>query len=172
MRRLSPLQLLLALALLVTAPGCTWFSSQDDVLFTSDPLGARIFVDGTDTGRTTPAKLRLGGNFGNDHDVRFEKAGYRPVERRIYQHTEGYTSKWIDGASQDLSMPPLPIFWTLGDFLFPFGVRGAIVPGELHVKLYREDEPLLGFELLEARRNGNLDPRSPNVENGDDRSSQ
>ena len=70
-------------ALLLLAPSCTWFTSQDDVLFTSDPLGARVFVDGTDTGRTTPTKIRLGGNFGNDHDVRFEKAGYRPVERRI-----------------------------------------------------------------------------------------
>ena len=49
-------------------------------------------------------------------------------------------------------MPPLPFFWTFGDFFFPFGIRSAIVPGQLYVKLYRDDEPLLGFELLAAQR--------------------
>jgi hypothetical protein len=57
---------------------------------------------------------------------------------------------WIDGA-YDLVMPPLPFFWTAGDFVFPFGVRGAIVPGELFVRLPRADSPKLGFELLAER---------------------
>ena len=34
----------------------------------------------------------------------------------------------------------------------PAASVAAIVPSELHVKLFREDEPLLGFELLAARR--------------------
>ena len=29
-------------------------------------------------------------------------------------------------------------------------MKGAIVPGEVYVKLYREDEPLLGFDVLRA----------------------
>jgi hypothetical protein len=77
------------------------------------------------------------------------------MDRRICQYTEGYTSKWIDGA-YELAMPPLPLFWTPGDFFFPFAVRGGLVPSELYVKLPLEDAPKLGFELLaeQAQRPG------------------
>ena len=136
--------------LLLALGACTWWSSNEKVLITSDPLGARVYVDGEDTGQTTPTVLAIGGNFGSDHQIELRKPGYRPGGRRLYQHTEGYTSKWIDGA-YDAVMLPLPFFWTAGDFVFPFAVRGALVPGDVHVKLYREDEPLLGFELLAAR---------------------
>ena len=135
---------------LLAASACTWFTSQGPVLITSDPPGAHIAVDGRDTGRTTPAQLEIAGNFGSDHVVSLSKRGYRTATRRLYQYTEGYTSLWIDGA-YDLVMPPLPLFWTAGDLVFPFGVRGAIVPGELHVRLPRLDSPKLGFELLAER---------------------
>lgn len=141
----------LALLPLLATGACTWWSSREPVLITSDPLGARIEVDGRDTGRTTPATLAIGGNFGRDHTVRLLLEGHRPEVRRLYQYTEGYTSKWIDGANDDPVLPPLPLFWTAGDLVFPFAVRGAIVPGDLHVRLHRDDEPLLGFELLAAR---------------------
>ncbi|MCA8951271.1 MAG: PEGA domain-containing protein [Planctomycetes bacterium] len=138
-------------ALAASASGCTYLTSNDQVLFTSEPPGARIWIDNQDTGRTTPARLPIGGLFGFDHEIRLTKAGYRTAYRRVDQHTEGYTSKWIDGV-WDLDMPPLPLFWTFGDMLTPFALRAAIVPGELHVRLYREDEPLLGFERLAAER--------------------
>lgn len=139
-----------ALLFLLACPACTWFSSQENVLIGSDPLGARIYVDGQDTGRTTPASLPLGGLFGADHTIELKKRGYRPAQRRVYQYTEGYTSKWIDGA-YDPVMLPLPLFWTAGDLLTPFGVRAAIVPGELHVVLEKDDAPKLGFDLLAER---------------------
>lgn len=135
------------LLLLLSCHACTWWSSQRDVLITSEPLGAKIVVDGTDTGRTTPARLGIGGNFGRDHTVVLTKKGYRPAARKLYQWTEGYTSKWIDGAYDEV-MFPLPFFWTAGDFVFPFGVRGALLPGELYVRLEREDAPKLGFDVL------------------------
>lgn len=138
---------------LLLAASCTWWHSTEDVLITSDPLGARVFVDGEDTGRTTPVKLAIGGNFGADHVIELRLEGHRPGFRRLYQHTEGYTSKWIDGA-YEIVLPPLPFFWTAGDFVFPFAIRGALVPGDVHVKLYRDDAPLLGFELLAARAAG------------------
>jgi len=138
------------LPVLLTLPACTAFSSTDHVLISSDPLGAHIVIDGRDTGHTTPVRLPIGGHLGTDHEIVLQKPGYRPATRRVYQYTEGYTSKWIDGA-YDLGMPPLPFFWTAGDFFLPFGVRSAILPAELHVVMQREDEPLLGFDLLEAR---------------------
>lgn len=139
---------LLCLPILASG-GCTWWSSQEYVLVTSDPLGARILVDGIDTGRTTPARLQIGGNFGRDHVIELTLAGYRPERRTVYQYTEGYTSKWIDGA-YETTMPPLPLFWTDGDLVFPFAIRGALVP-DLFVKMHRTDAPKLGFELLAER---------------------
>mgnify|MGYP002624097286 FL=1 len=59
---------LLAL-LFATLPACTAWRESEGVLITSEPLGARIVVDGEDTGRTTPARLLLGGTFGGDHEV-------------------------------------------------------------------------------------------------------
>jgi len=146
-RRLLPV-LALSFACL---PSCTAWLEKQNVLISSEPMGARIFVDDRDTGYTTPHSLAIGGNFGTDHVVRLEKRGYRPAKRTLYQHTEGYTSKWIDGA-YDVVMVPLPFFWTTGDMLLPFGIRGALLPSELHVRLQRTDEPLLGFDLLAARR--------------------
>lgn len=134
---------------LLTLGACTWFASDDSVLITSEPLGAHVAVDGADTGLSTPCKLAIAGSFGRNHRVELTKQGYRPATRTLYQRTEAYTSKWIDGA-YDPVMPPLPLFWTAGDFVFPFGVRGAMVPHELFVKLYRADAPLLGFELPAA----------------------
>lgn len=139
------------LGLATLASGCTYVTSKDEVLFTSEPLGARILIDGYDTGHTTPVSLPIAGLFGFDHEIELRKQGYRPEKRRIYQYTEGYTSKWIDGAV-DPSMPPLPFFWTLGDLMTPFALRAAIVPGEVHVRLYREGEPLLGFDAIAARQ--------------------
>lgn len=141
----------LACLLLVSTSACTWWSSPEHVMITSDPLGARIFVDGADTGRTTPARLAIGGNFGRDHAVELRLPGYRPERRTVYQYTEGYTSKWNDGA-YDIVLPPLPLFWTDGDLIFPFGIRGGLVP-DLYVKLHRDDAPKIGFELLAARQN-------------------
>lgn len=147
----------LAILPLLAASACTWWTSREQVMITSDPLGARIQIDGEDTGRTTPARLAIGGNFGSDHILQLTLDGHRPAFRRLYQHTEGYTSKWIDGA-YEVVLPPLPFFWTAGDWVFPFAVRGALVPGDVHVKLYRDDEPLLGFELLAARAAGTAPP--------------
>lgn len=134
----------------VALSACTSWQSHGDVLICSEPLGARILVDGEDTGETTPALLAIGGNFCSDHVIELAKPGYRTATRRVYQHTEGYTSKINDGV-YTLVMPPLPIFWTSGDLLMPFGIRGALLPAELYVRLEKEGSPLLGFDLLAAQ---------------------
>lgn len=149
MRRFRPLHLItLSLACLTS---CVAWESDQDVRISSEPLGARIYVDGVDTGHTTPHRLAIGSALGGDHVVRLEKEGYRPATRNLYQRVEGYTSKWIDGA-YEMVLTPLPLFWTTGDTLLPFAVRGVILPNDLHVRLQPDDEPLLGFDLLAARR--------------------
>ena len=98
-----------------------------------------------------PVELSSTGGSGSNHEVVLQKKGYRPAARWLVQHTEGYTSRFRDAAF-DVGMPPLPpFFWTPGDLLFPFGVRGAALPGELHVVLEAENAPKLGFDLLAER---------------------
>lgn len=155
MRRMASTASILLLAAI--AGGCTWFKRNHEVLVTSDPPGAHIFLDGHDTGETTPYAFDIAGNFGTDHDLELRRQGYRPERRVLYQHTRTYMSRWLDGGGPP-GLPATPLWWTAGDLVFPFGVRGAIVPGEVFVKLYREDEPLLGFDVLAARQHAATTP--------------
>jgi hypothetical protein len=131
-----------ALALLscLCLGACTWFKGDRHVLVTSEPPGARILVDGKDTGRTTPCLIALGGMLDVDHSITVEKKGYQPAGRYISSYTEGYTSLFIDGVAE-IGLPPFPLFWTIGDTLTPFAVRWDHVPHDIYVKLYKVGEP-------------------------------
>jgi len=50
------------------------------VTVTSEPRGAEIIVDGTATGQTTPARVRMTAGL---HTVTLEHAGYAPLVRRV-----------------------------------------------------------------------------------------
>ena len=140
-------------ALLLLAASCVYVKPQDPVLVASEPAGAHIFLDGEDTGRTTPACFDLGG----DHLLELRKSGYRSERRWLTQYTASYFSRWIDGTSGP-DCPPMPIFWTFGDVFMPIGIRSAIVPGELYVRLYRTSDPLLGFDVLAQKAQRNPQP--------------
>ncbi|MDA1223487.1 MAG: PEGA domain-containing protein [Planctomycetota bacterium] len=123
---------------LLTIPSCTYAEGDSRVLVTSTPAGALILVDGEDTGLTTPSMVELDGFLGDDHVVTLRKVGFDPEDREVIHHTHAYTSKWQDGT--DFRIWPLPLFWTLGDFLTPFAVKWRYVPHEFHVTLYPEGE--------------------------------
>lgn len=129
--------ILLLSALLL--PSCTYLSGDANVLVTSTPAGADILLNGEDTGRTTPTLLELGGIAGRSHAITVRKIGYEDEVRQVYHYTTGYTSRWIDGAVEP-GVWNFPLWWTLGDFFTPFGVRWRYVPGELHVRLHRRGE--------------------------------
>jgi hypothetical protein len=118
---------------------CTYFEGDSRVLVTSTPPGAYILVDGNDSGLTTPSMVDLGGILGSDHRITVRKRGFQDESRDVFHYTTAYTSKWIDGAMEP-SLISLPLWWTLGDVIMPFGVRWRYVPHELHVRLYTEGE--------------------------------
>ena len=74
---------------------------------------------------------------GGDHEIIVRKRGYEPEARTVTHYTRFGTSRWNDGIS-DFSTPALPLFWTFGDFVFPFEVRWTYVPHNLFVQLYPE----------------------------------
>ena len=103
----------------------------------SDPLGAEIHVDGRDSGKTTPSMLDLGGILGSDHEITIIKKGFEPERRKVTHYTRFDTIKLNDGVT-DYQTFPFPLWFTFGDFFFPFEVRWAYVPHNLHVKLFPE----------------------------------
>lgn len=129
----SRLPLLLALL----APACTYVSGDERVLVTSTPAGAHILVDGQDTGQTTPSMVALGGIAGSDHQITLRKRGFGDEVRDVYHYTTAYTATWNKGAV-DVGIWNLPLWWPLGDWVLPAGVRYVYVPHELHVQLYAE----------------------------------
>ncbi|MCB9890265.1 MAG: PEGA domain-containing protein [Planctomycetes bacterium] len=135
MRHTKKLALLLSACLAL--PSCLWIEGDARVFVTSDPAGADILIDGRDTGLTTPAKVDLDGFFGDDHTIQVQKIGFEPEERIVTHYRAWNTSKWNDGAA-DWSTFAFPLFWTFGDFIFPFEVKYAYVPHQLHVKLYEQ----------------------------------
>ncbi|HMQ23942.1 MAG TPA: PEGA domain-containing protein, partial [Planctomycetota bacterium] len=117
MRNTKKLAILATLCLAL--PSCLWIEGDTRVFVTSDPAGADILVDGQDTGLTTPAKVDLDGLFGDDHRIQVQKVGFEPEERVVTHFRAWNTSKWNDGAT-DWSTIAFPLFWTVGDLLFPF----------------------------------------------------
>ncbi|MEZ5987874.1 MAG: PEGA domain-containing protein [Planctomycetota bacterium] len=140
---------LLTIALLLLLPSCVWFDGDSRVFVSSDPQGARIWIDGEDSGHTTPAALQLGALNGSDHVIRVVKRGFDPEERLVSHYTTLDTTKlneWV-GAVPDI---PFPTWATFGDLLFPFEVRWVYVPHNLHVKLFPEGTFPAGDRVPEA----------------------
>jgi len=128
-----------AAVLAVLGNACTYFHGDSRVLVTSTPPGGFIFVDGTDSGQATPSMVDLGGILGDDHTITVRKQGYEEETREVFHYTTAYGAKWIDGAL-DPGLWRLPLWWPLGDWILPLGVRWRYVPHELHVRLYKPGE--------------------------------
>ncbi len=143
----SPRTLLLCCLL----PACTYANGDHRVLVTSTPAGARILVDGEDTGKTTPAMVPLGGILGSDRNLTVRKKGFDPEHRRVVHYTRSYAARWIDGAVEP-TLWSLPLWWPLGDWVLPLGVRWTYVPHEVHVQLYPE-----GTAPVAAKADGKTD---------------
>jgi len=125
--------------LTVLLAGCTYLTGDSHVVVTSTPAGAEILVDGLRTEFTTPAKIELDAMNGDDHRITLRKQGFDDETRTAYHYTSGYTSRWIDGAS-DVSIWSCFLWWTFGDMVTPFAIEWQYVPHELHVVLYPPGE--------------------------------
>lgn len=125
--------------LLFVQPSCTYIQGDERVLVTSAPAGARIAVDGVDIGSTTPHQFNLSNYGDHDHLITVTKKGHEPESRRVYYHSQTRTSKWKEGAVEDLQFT-WPVFWTFGDFFLPFEYRYEFVPRELFIQLHPQGQ--------------------------------
>ncbi len=126
------------LVLCCLASACTSFKSDSNVFVSSTPAGAEIWLDDEPTGMTTPAMVEIGGFFAGDHDITLKLAGYEPETRRLRKHGTARTSRWGDGADENLLGWTWPFWWTLGEWFVPFELSHRYTPHEVHAVLYEE----------------------------------
>ena len=121
------LQTLLALLVL---GGC---ASTSRVQINSTPSGARIVLDGTDCGQTTPASIELDTGT-KRHSIRIERAGFNPVEREVTLNRDVDVMD-ADEAATRVCCAPCTLGCTLLGFLHPFTVNTAFHPSHIDATL-------------------------------------
>jgi hypothetical protein len=129
----APLLLLLAASGGLLAPACVSLRAEDRLFVSTEPPGASVYVNGQDTGFTTPTWLRLG------------MVGAPRVTLRLKGHrAESFlvgSSSLLEGASleaaESVRYLDAPLFSYLApeDVLVPIRIRLRRAPGRVHLKL-------------------------------------
>ncbi|MSR47354.1 MAG: PEGA domain-containing protein [Planctomycetes bacterium] len=127
-RRLAGIAAALLLALLT---GCA--SAESRISVNSNPSGARILIDGVDSGRQTPSSLILSTQ-AERYEIRVEKAGYNPVARAVRLGTDVDVMD-ANEAVCTICISPCCCFLPLLNFLSPVDVTTRFRPSQLDFEL-------------------------------------
>lgn len=114
----------------VSPPGAT---------FASEPPGARVRVDGRDSGWVTPCQIALGDD--QDHLVTLELGGYAAREVLLEPQERHGVIAWTQGVNGAKSTIRFPILMPASDLLFPFRRLRAQAPNRVFVRLRPADAP-------------------------------
>lgn len=107
--------------------------------FASEPPGARVHVDGQDTGWVTPCQIAL--DLDRSHVVTVALAGYVPREIRLEASRRTRVVDWDQAVVGMGSSTHFPILMPIGDFLFPVREDWNLAPGRVFVRLRPESGP-------------------------------
>jgi len=140
-RRISPRRRLpgsLLPALLLLALGsCARNISPPGVFFSSEPPGARILVDGKDSGYVTPRMVAFDAN--ESYHVTFDLPGFLDEEVVLLPHKIGYWIAWEEGVVNMYGLR-FPLYLSMGDMLIPRRVNTIQAPSRVFVRMQtRED---------------------------------
>ena len=113
---------LLAGCVNVTPPG---------ILVASSPPGARILVDGKDSGFITPCNLAVSDQ---DHWIELMLDGYATTALRIEENTRREVVPWSEGIVRPPSWP-FPLFLPARDLFTPFRTNDSPLPSRIFVEL-------------------------------------
>lgn len=134
MQRIAALFILAA----ALSPACVTFESPAGTSISSEPPGARVVIDGEDSGFVTPCYLRL--HKGEDYDVRVELDGFQTAKFELDQSTSFYTVPWSDGYTVPHAFR-FPLFLEARDLFVPFRIDTRTHPGRVFVRLQPEEAP-------------------------------
>jgi hypothetical protein len=123
--------------LLVTLSGCLATSAPGATL-TSSPPGARVLVEGKDSGWVTPCQMWL--DVDEPVAVTFELPGYATRTVRLVPARQWSAVTWTLGIhpAQDA---PFPALLPPEDLLLPFREDDFLAPTRVFVRLRPEDAP-------------------------------
>lgn len=126
-RKLLPVHLA---GLLLLALGACQSVTPPGVHFSTTPPGARILVDGRDSGFVTPTNLDLD----DDHWIQFELDGYEPADIYLESGTRRHVIPWTRG-EVDITTPWFPLLLPMEDLMLPVKVDKSPSPQRIYVKL-------------------------------------
>ena len=102
------------------------------VFFGSEPPGARILVDGLDSGYVTPRMIAL--DDGERYRVSFELPGFHPQQVILVPNKVGYWIAWEEGAVGMYGLR-FPLFLALGEMAVPRRVKTVHAPSRVYVRM-------------------------------------
>ncbi len=106
--------------------------SPPGVTLASQPPGARVVVDGYDSGFVTPCTLDLDAS--SLRQVRFELPGHRSEVRLLTHETSNWYVPWADG-DVGIKTWRFPLWLSIGDLLVPIERRSGKLPTKVFVRL-------------------------------------
>jgi len=128
---MSHLRHLLVATLVLWASSCVAIERPPGVVIASNPPGARVLVDGEDTGFVTPCNLGL------PHDpatIDLLLPGYQPAQIKLEPTSETHIMPWRDGMA-GYNTWHFPLWLNIVDFLTPIKHTRRLSPGRIHVPL-------------------------------------
>lgn len=149
--RHTSLPLLLSIAGLSSA--CVEFRRTPGVMFATTPAGARVIVDGADSGFVTPCHVDLART---QHDVDLVLDGYRPASVRIEEGGETWLILW-DEAWVNEQTWRFPLWLNARDGIFPIKIENTYDPARVYVRMRLiegRDRPRRGGARDGAEREG------------------
>ena len=104
------------------------------MLFATDPPGARVVLDGVDSGFVTPCHIALENKSAQRVDL--ELAGYETASRVVTNGSRAYAILWNEMIVSNNTWH-FPLWLPIEDFVIPFKISRGSTPGRLFVRLRR-----------------------------------
>lgn len=105
--------------------------SPPGILVATTPPGARVLVDGEETGFVTPCNIALDRD---DHLLELRLAGYSSTRLSLRRSTRRTVVPWSSGIVTPVSWP-FPLFLPAKDLLLPIRIDRSPLPSRIHVEL-------------------------------------
>lgn len=121
-----------ALALSVVALTSCLTVTPAGTLIASTPSGARILVDGRDSGLVTPREIQL--EKGRSHRIVLELAGFALSTLELDEGRRVTLVGWNQAGIRPIRFP-LPIFHSSKELFLPVRVDRSSSPWRIHVRL-------------------------------------
>lgn len=122
---------LIALSLPLALASCVEIVREPGVMFASNPSGARVVVDGVDSGFVTPCHIDLERT---THDIDLVLEGYAPASVHIDDGGDTWLILW-DEAYVNENTWRFPLWLNARDGLFPVKVERTYEPARIYVNL-------------------------------------